>query len=192
MRPTTSTAVSSSPPAQGERSGLLACSPAGHVPSPACSHARRSSASAAAAGARGCRRACDKAGPAHHVRGLLGSRQNWLIWARRALSAPYPQLSARERATLCDWSRRSPPDRQRAPGRRPRQMAGRGLAQDRAAGKARYTQILAEASSRGSAAGSSYNEVAHTCQTGAFGQMSGRRCFSVRERTTCSIKLWPR
>ena len=98
----------------------------------------------------------------------------------------------RERVALCDWPRRSPPDRQPDPGRRARQMARRGLAQDRAAGKARCSQTLAEASSRGSAAGSSHNEVAHTCQTGAFGQMSGRRCFSVRERTTCSIKLWPR
>ena len=35
------------------------------------------------------------------------------------------------------------------------------------------------------------NEVANPCQTGAFGQMSGRRCFSVRVRATCSIKLCP-
>ena len=46
--------------------------------------------------------------------------------------------------------------------------------------------------SRGLAAGSLQNEVANPCQTGAFGQMSGRRCFSVRDRATCSIKLWPR
>ena len=58
-------------------------------------------------------------------------------------------------------------------------------------GRARCSRSLAEASSRGSAAGSSHNEVANTCQTGAFGQMKGRWCLSVGDRATCSIKLWP-
>jgi hypothetical protein len=41
----------------------------------------------------------------------------------------------RERVALCHWPRRPPPDRQRVPGRRSRQMPGRGLGQDQAAGE---------------------------------------------------------